>query len=89
VIVSWTPEAVGDVATIHRYVGRFNPMAAVKLVQSLYRAGDSLADFPERGRRGLSPGTRELVVYGTYVLVYRLRAETIEIVRVWHGAQER
>ena len=80
---------MGDVATIHRYVGRFNPAAAVQLVQSLYRAGGSLGEFPERGRRGLSAGTRELVVLGTYVLVYRLRSEAIEILRVWHAAQER
>ena len=88
-IVAWTPEAVGDVAAIHRYVSRFNPSAAVHLVRSLYEAGDSLSAFPQRGRPGLVEGTRELVVLGTYVFVYRIRAEMVEIVRVWHAAQRR
>jgi toxin ParE1/3/4 len=89
VIVAWTPQAVGDVAAIHRYVSRFNPSAAAHLAQSLYGVGESLSAFPERGRPGLIEGTRELVVFGAYVVVYRIRAEMVEIVRVWHAAQQR
>lgn len=88
-IVAWTPEAVGDVAAIHRYVSRFNPSAAANMARSLCEAGGSLSAFPERGRAGLIEGTRELVVLETYVVVYRIRAETVEIVRVWHAAQRR
>lgn len=87
--VGWTAEAIGDVAAIHRYVSRFNPSAASHLARSLYEAGDSLSAFPGRGRVGLVEETRELVVLGTYVVVYRNRAETVDIVRVWHAAQRR
>lgn len=87
--VAWTAEAIDDVVAIHRYVSRFNPSAASQLARSLYEAGDNLSAFPRRGRVGLVEGTRELVVLGAYVVVYRIRAETVEIVRVWHAAQQR
>jgi plasmid stabilization system protein ParE len=45
--------------------------------------------FPERGRPGLVEGTRELTSVWPYVIVYRIKHETIEILRIWHGAQGR
>jgi toxin ParE1/3/4 len=41
------------------------------------------------GRIGRRKGTRELVVAGLpYFVVYRLRASTIEVLRVIHGARD-
>ena len=48
-----------------------------------------LADFPESARPGRVPGTRELVVPATsFIVVYRIEATGVVILRVLHGAQK-
>jgi toxin ParE1/3/4 len=37
----------------------------------------------------LVPGTRELTVLWPYVIVYRIASGVVEILEIWHGAQER
>lgn len=47
-----------------------------------------LVEFPESGRPGRVPGTRELVIPRTpYVVAYALTGDRIRILRVLHGAQ--
>jgi len=48
---------------------------------------ERLVACPSLGRSGEVAGTRELVV-APYVVVYRVRDEVIEIVQIWHGAQD-
>jgi plasmid stabilization system protein ParE len=55
----------------------------------LVAACDRLELFPERGRPGVIPKTRELTTVWPYVIVYRVSGQTIEILRIWHGAQDR
>jgi len=43
--------------------------------------------FPGTGRPGEIKDTRELVV-SPYVLVYRETDEIVEILYLWHGAQD-
>jgi len=60
------------------------------VTRELILAGDSLALFPRRGRPGRAPGTRELVTVVPYVIVYEVdETDTVMILRVWHGAQDR
>jgi len=47
-----------------------------------------LENFPELGRTGRKPDTRELVFTGLpYLAIYRIRGEAVEILRILHGAQ--
>jgi len=87
--VSWTPRALLDLAQHTRYVANFNPGAAVTLAQELRAASKNLQAFPHRGRPGLVKNTRELTAVWPYVMVYRIVGQTVEILRIWHGAQER
>ncbi len=49
-----------------------------------------LTDFPLPGRAGAVKGTRELAVAGTpYIAVYKVFIAQIEIIAVFHGAQNR
>ena len=41
------------------------------------------------GRPGLKPGTRELVAIWPYMIAYRITSDAVEILNVWHGAQNR
>jgi toxin ParE1/3/4 len=53
--VVWSPSALRDIDHAYRYVARFNRRAAEDLAQELVDAGDSLENFPQRGRP--VPGT--------------------------------
>ncbi|MDR2726446.1 MAG: type II toxin-antitoxin system RelE/ParE family toxin, partial [Deltaproteobacteria bacterium] len=45
--------------------------------------------FPESGRPGRVPGTRELVIAGLpYLLPYRVRNDVVEILRFFHTSQK-
>jgi len=87
--VQWRPKAIEDLARIVTHISEENPVAARQVGRELLLAGDSLTLFPYRGRHGLVPGTRELVSYYPYILVYRLIGDKIIVLRIWHGAQNR
>jgi toxin ParE1/3/4 len=79
-----------DVVRLVRHIAQENPVAARQVGRELLLAGESLSTFPRRGRKGRSPGTRELATIFPYVIVYDLDAnEEVAILRVWHGAQHR
>ena len=87
--VRWLDQAVEDLKAVRGYITRHNPSAAADIAQRIREAVQILGDYPAAGRAGRVPNTRELVVSGTpYILPYRVRAETIEILRVLHGAQQ-
>jgi len=84
-----TKDAIRDLNSIRLHISLESPRAAVRVTTRLMDACDSLAFFPERGRRGSEPGTRESVVVRPYVIVYRIVLEQVDILRVWHAAQNR
>jgi plasmid stabilization system protein ParE len=48
-----------------------------------------LGEFPQSGRAGHFPGTRELVLAGLpYVVVYRVTPDSVEIIRVFHASMD-
>ncbi|MSP48283.1 MAG: type II toxin-antitoxin system RelE/ParE family toxin [Alphaproteobacteria bacterium] len=88
--VTWRATARDDVVRIIGHIAEENPIAAWRMARELVLAGDSLGAFPHRGRPGLVPGTRELLIIQPYVVVYEVNdADDVTILRVWHGAQDR
>ena len=87
--VVFSPEALADLVLIRTYIGNHSPTAASRVAVQLVAACDRLEHLPERGRPGLVANTREITTVWPYVIVYRIRAGGVEIVRIWHGAQER
>jgi plasmid stabilization system protein ParE len=47
----------------------------------------SLDTLPDRGRIGRIAGTRELV-FDPFIIVYRVKAGGVEILRIYHAAQD-
>ena len=70
------------------YIARDNPDAAVRVVARIADAVEKLAVYPDLGRVGRVAGPRELVVTGTpYIVSYRVRDDTVQILRVFHAAR--
>jgi plasmid stabilization system protein ParE len=59
-------------------------------MRKLYEAIRSLKELPQHGRPGREDGTRELLFPPTpYIAVYRLQEQSIEVLRIYHAAQDR
>jgi addiction module RelE/StbE family toxin len=88
-IVRWSPEAADSLESISRYLRQVNPQSAQKIASTIFDSAESLATFPHRGRIGRVPGTRELVLSPLpYLIVYRVKDQALEILRILHGAQQ-
>ena len=86
--IVWTELASTQLGDLHAYISEDNPVAAEQQLELIDSSATSLADFPEMGRPGQRSGTREFVVPRTpYIVAYRIKPDTIEILAVMHGAQ--
>lgn len=86
--IRWSPEAAEDLERIARWIQQNNPKGAKDITKTIYEGITDLQTFPNRGREGRIESTRELVFPSLpYIAVYRLRNENIEIVRIYHAAQ--
>lgn len=85
----WTTPAADSLEAAHAFYYNINPRAARHLAKRILEATRLLRERPELGRPGLREGTREWVVgRSPYILVYRTTPEALEILHVWHGAQD-
>ena len=86
----WTPAAAADLQRINEYLGAHHPRYRQPTMRTMYAAIRSLKDWPHRGRIGREEGTRELLFLPLpYVAVYRVTELSIEVLRIYHGAQDR
>ena len=87
--IRWLRIALKNLADEAEYIALDSPNAAANVVIAITQAVDSLAKYPALGRPGRVAGTRELVVSGTpYIVPYRVRAGSVEILRIFHGARK-
>ena len=85
----WSPTARDDLRRIRTYIERHHPKAASRVARRIVETSHRLRAGPRIGPPGREKNTREIVVRGTpYLIVYRLAATTIEILRVLHGRQD-
>ena len=87
-IIDWSDLALDDLAGLRAYIAKDNPSAARETALTIVTSVKTLAHNPEIGRPGRVPGTRELVIARSpYIVPYRLRGGSIQILRVYHGAR--
>lgn len=86
--VRWLRTALGNLHEEATHIAADDPVAAQVVVQRVLDAVALLERQPHLGRPGRVPGTRELVVPKTrYIVPYRVRADIIEILRVFHTSR--
>jgi toxin ParE1/3/4 len=85
----WTPPAADDLEGIKNYLQGHNPDLAEPTVRTIYRRIRSLKTSPHQGRPGHRSGTRELTLTPLpYVVVYSVRSDAVEVIHIYHGAQD-
>lgn len=87
-IVEWSPQASGDRDRIFDYIATDNPVAAIELDDKIGELTSALPQHPELYRPGRVRGTREAVVTENYVIIYCMKREHVEILRVLHARQQ-
>ena len=86
--IEWLPEAQHNLTGQLEWIAESDPWAAIDMGDAVHAAVSRLADYPAMARPGRVTGTRELPVVGTpYIVVYRVEASAVLILRVLHGAQ--
>ena len=87
--VRWLKRALANLEAEAEYISRDSPAAAQRMVATIEQSLSYLAQYPSLGRPGRVEGTRELVVPDTpYVIPYRVRGSSVEVLRVFHGARK-
>ncbi len=87
--VRWAPHAESALLRIVEHIAADSPPAAWALARDIVAATSRLSEFPFSGRIGYDPRTRELVIRRNYLVVYRVWNDGVEVLQVWHGAQNR
>lgn len=87
-LVIWTDEAASDLESIADYVGARNFSAASRLTELLYTSAERLGEHPYLYRSGREPGTREAVAHPNYIIIYRVEAAAVRVLRVLHASQQ-
>jgi toxin ParE1/3/4 len=85
--VVWTRAALRGVWRAYDYILDFNPQAAERMAEGLFEAGESLVDFPHRGRSVRGAAMRELVAVHPYIIRYRIAGDDVVILRVRHTSR--
>ena len=85
----WAVPAADDLGSIKSYLQQHYPQFAEPTVRTIYEGIRSLKASPYRGRPGHRSGTRELPLTPLpYVVVYAVKPAAVEILHIYHGAQD-
>jgi toxin ParE1/3/4 len=88
--VKLTGPSRSDLTRITSWIAESNPERALSFVDELVDACNGIPNFPEShqvvGRFKGYEARRK--TYGNYLIFYRIKGQTIEILRILHGAQD-
>lgn len=78
-----------DLDSIIDYIALDSPAGAEKVYRCIVEATDRLRRFPELGRPGRLPQTREFSISALpYLIVYEADAETVTVLAVFHTSRD-
>ena len=86
--VVWSRRAIRHLVAARNYIAQDSSENAAVVAGRILNSVELLATQPQMGRPGRVLGTRELVVPDTpYIIPYRVRGESLELIAVFHGRQ--
>ncbi|WP_010160896.1 type II toxin-antitoxin system RelE/ParE family toxin [Sphingomonas sp. PAMC 26617] len=83
----WSPTSRLDLADIDAYLSKRDPAAAVRILRAIRSAASRLSDYPRLGWSISEPFRVISVRQTSYLILYRLRDDRVEIVRIHHGRE--
>ncbi|MGB8581803.1 MAG: type II toxin-antitoxin system RelE/ParE family toxin [Candidatus Sulfotelmatobacter sp.] len=88
--IVWTRRASRHLRAAYDYWARESSSSEAKnMLARIFSAVELLESYPEAGRGGRVPGTRELVIVPTpFLIAYRIHSGKIEILALLHGARK-
>lgn len=84
----WRPEAHDDRDRIMDRISQDNPVAAADLDEIFESKGEVARQRPTLYRKGKVEGTREIVAASNYIIVYMLKDECVQVLRIMHARQQ-
>ncbi|MGN4048683.1 type II toxin-antitoxin system RelE/ParE family toxin [Pseudomonas sp. SM4] len=84
----WRPEAHDDRDRIMDRISQDNPVAAADLDEIFESKGEVARQRPTLYRRGKVEGTREIVAASNYIIVYMIKDECVQVLRIMHARQQ-
>jgi len=85
--VRWRARALADLETIKAWLPNANPSKTLLRIRT---AADTLRRLGDIGRPSRVEGVREMSVRAApYVIAYQVDGDTIDILAVYHTAQDR
>lgn len=85
----FSARARDDLVRLREFIAKKNPQAAERVARVLLTALQRLIDHPHLGRPVEEILACRDLVAGAYVVRYRSAEERVEIIRIWHGKENR
>jgi toxin ParE1/3/4 len=83
--LNWSARSRRDLLLIDAFYAQFGLPTAIRVIAAILNAAMTLEQHPRIGLRGKRPGTRHQVVAEyPYIIVYRVRRNSVQIARVLH-----
>ena len=87
--IKWTKKAISNLEKEFEYIAKDNPEAAEKIAKQIKETVEKLKTYKLIGRPGRFSSIRELVIPKLpYIIPYRIKKDTIEIIRILHTARK-
>lgn len=84
----WTRLAQADRRAIRAYIATDDQRAALAMDELFSQKAARLTHLPEMGKPGRVDGTRELVAHRHYILVYAVKHDQVQVLRILHTARQ-
>jgi toxin ParE1/3/4 len=82
--------AVHDLVRLREFISIHNPDAANRVSRRLRGAIKGLVNNPQIGRPVPDiPGEIRELIFGKYVARYEVRINSLYVLRIWHGKEDR
>jgi plasmid stabilization system protein ParE len=87
--IKWSPRAASNLEEICNYIAKDSEYYAILFAKKIIDIVKAIPQFPKSGRivpEYEDDSLREKI-YGNYRIVYRLKADVVEIVAICHGSR--
>jgi addiction module RelE/StbE family toxin len=84
----WTRLAQEDRRAIREYIAGDNLNAALAMDELVSEKAARLVTLPEMGKPVRVPKTRELVIHRSYILIYTIKTDQVQVLRLLHTARQ-